>query len=301
MGARLRRAARLRGALIVLSAFATRAALVDHVNPLIGTGGGNGLGSFAAANLNPGAQAPFALLRLGPDTTFVSANGSVLWVANDHIAGYSFNDTHVLAFSHTHVQGGGCNDLGNFGAALSASADISALVSGAGAAGDAPYKTRFAHGAGAERARPGYYALALPDVGGALAELVAAGARSGTHRYACPTQECTLLLDVCHGAHAGGCPAANASFAPGADGALTIAASVIDNGYFAQQGGGVWVHASARDGRERHVGQRRLLCDGARPRRLHAACRPEPRFARGRGGEPRRRAADRRRRRVARL
>ena len=236
-------------ALLVLSARLALASAALVVDPLIGTGGGNGLGSFGAANLNPGATAPFALLRLGPDTTFVrAADGAVLWVANDHIAGYSYNDTHVLAFSHTHVQGGGCNDLGNFGAALSASADVGALVSGAGAAGDAPYKTRFAHGAGAELARPGYYALALPDVGdGALAELVAAGARSGVHRYACPTPQCTLLLDVCHGAHAGGCPAANASFAPaGADGAIVISASVLDHGYFAQQGGGVWVHAAAR-------------------------------------------------------
>lgn len=42
---------------------------VDYVNTLIGSGGANGLGGWGNAQLNPGAQYPFGMLRLGPDTT----------------------------------------------------------------------------------------------------------------------------------------------------------------------------------------------------------------------------------------
>ena len=192
-------------------------------------------------------MAPFPLLRLGPDTTYARpSDGRVLYLGNDHIAGYSFNDTHVLAFSHTHVQGGGCGDLGSFGVALAASANLSQLLAPR-ERGDAPYKTALDHAG--ESARPGAYALRLPELGGSLVELVAAGAATGLHRYTCAAAQCTLLVDACHGTHDGGCPAANASLAPlpGSPGVFVLTASVLDNGYFARQGGGqqVWVHLHA--------------------------------------------------------
>lgn len=66
----------------------------------------------------------------------------------------------------------------------------------------------------------------------------------------CPADDCTLLVDVCHNTHTGGCPSANATFASetpigGSAAAWQLNASVLDYGYFAAQGGGVWVHASA--------------------------------------------------------
>ena len=225
-----------------------RAALVDYVKPLIGSGGGNGLGSFASSNVHVGAQAPFSFLRLGPDTTWARSDGTVVWVSDDHLAGYSFNDTHVLAFSHTHIQGGGCGDLGNFGVSLSSSPNVSALVVGSATQGDAPYKTPLVHGSG-EIASPGTYSLELPGVyPGASVSLIAAGTHSGMHVYECPAPSCTLLIDVCHNTHTGGCPVANLSFAStgnGSSGEWAVNASVLDYGYFAAQGGGVWVHASA--------------------------------------------------------
>ena len=219
--------------------------LISYVDPLIGTGGGNGMGSFAAGNLNPGAMAPFPLLRLGPDTTFAQANGTILYLGNDHLAGYSFNDTHVLAFSHTHVQGGGCGDLGSFGVMLATNGTLAELVAGSATRGDAPYKTRLQHTG--ERARPGSYSLLLPDLGGSLVELVAAGTHTGLHRYSCAAAACTLLVDACHGTHDGGCPAANATIAPLGNASFALTASVLDHGYFARQGGGaqVWVHLAA--------------------------------------------------------
>lgn len=238
---------------IVLLLTLAGGALVDYVDPLIGSGGGNGLGSYSSANVNPGAQLPFGLLRLGPDTTFLR-DGVPVWVPNDHLAGYNYNDTHVIAFSHTHVQGAGCADGGAFGVALAAVADadgVAALIAGSDTPGDAPYRTRLEHGAG-ERAAPGAYALALPGVGpGAGVELIATGTHSGAHRYTCAAgggAACVLLFDVCHVSHGGGCPAANASVvAVAPDGRnISIAASALDNGYFASQGGGgapVWVHA----------------------------------------------------------
>lgn len=235
--------------LLWLSYFLTTTSprLIDSVDPFIGSGGGNGMGSFAAGNLNPGAMAPFPLLRLGPDTTYARpSDGAILYLPNDHIAGYSFNDTHILAFSHTHVQGGGCGDLGSFGVALASggSSAIAALVAGSATRGDAPYKTRLEHSG--ESAHPGFYAVALPDLNASLVELVAGGAHSGIHRYTCETSHCTLLVDVCHANHDGGCPAANASFTALSPTLFNLTASVLDNGYFARQGGGspVWVHLS---------------------------------------------------------
>lgn len=39
--------------------------LIDHVNVFIGTGGK----AFGIGSLNPGPQLPFAMCRVGPDTT----------------------------------------------------------------------------------------------------------------------------------------------------------------------------------------------------------------------------------------
>ena len=55
------------------------------------------------------AQVPFGALRLGPDTTLVGD----AFVEFDHYGGYNFEDTHVRAFSHTHMVGAGVGDFGS--------------------------------------------------------------------------------------------------------------------------------------------------------------------------------------------
>lgn len=76
------------------------------VNPFIGSGGL----AYGYGGLNPGAQVPFGVLRLGPDTT-----DTVIDLTYRHFSGYNYQDKLIRGFSHTHLVGAGINNLGNFG------------------------------------------------------------------------------------------------------------------------------------------------------------------------------------------
>ena len=69
---------------------------VDYVDPFIGTG--------FHGHTYPGATVPFGAVQLSPDTR--AGN----W---DACSGYHYNDTTVKGFSHTHLSGTGCIDLGD--------------------------------------------------------------------------------------------------------------------------------------------------------------------------------------------
>ena len=69
---------------------------VDYVDPFIGTG--------FHGHTYPGATAPFGAVQLSPDTRVGN------W---DACAGYHYNDTTLRGFSHTHLSGTGCIDLGD--------------------------------------------------------------------------------------------------------------------------------------------------------------------------------------------
>ena len=72
---------------------------IDVVDTRIGTGG---LG-WGVGGQNPGAQIPFGACRVGPDTsTLMNVN---LYQLGVHYGGYWYQDTHVRAFSHTHLVG----------------------------------------------------------------------------------------------------------------------------------------------------------------------------------------------------
>ena len=71
--------------------------LATKVNPLIGTSG--------HGHTYPGACVPFGMVQLSPDT------GTDGW---DWCSGYHYSDSSVMGFSHTHLDGTGCADLGDF-------------------------------------------------------------------------------------------------------------------------------------------------------------------------------------------
>src|SRR6185503_5994688 len=71
-------------------------ALVDEVNPLIGTD--------AHGHVYPGATVPFGMVQLSPDTRDHGWDGC---------SGYHYSDSSILGFSHNHLTGTGCGDLGN--------------------------------------------------------------------------------------------------------------------------------------------------------------------------------------------
>src|SRR5580658_445977 len=71
------------------------------VDPFIGTG--------PDGHTFPGATSPFGMVQLSPDTQIRNFQQSYKWAA-----GYRYDDTTILGFSHTHFSGAGHSDLGDF-------------------------------------------------------------------------------------------------------------------------------------------------------------------------------------------
>lgn len=70
----------------------------SYVNPFIGSGG--------HGHVFVGANVPFGAVQLGPQNIHKG------W---DWTSGYHYSDSIVIAFSHTHLSGTGCADLGDIG------------------------------------------------------------------------------------------------------------------------------------------------------------------------------------------
>ena len=148
------------------TAFSQQKDLARYVNPFIGTGG--------TGHTFPGATVPFGLVQLSPET------GTVGW---DYCAGYRYEDSVILGFSHTHLSGTGAMDL----------ADV-LLLPFTGPAGK--YSSRFSHKE--EAASPGYYRVRLQDFKVDVA--LTATAHAGMHRYSYPADsDRKLLIDLKHG------------------------------------------------------------------------------------------------------
>jgi len=148
---------------------------VDYVNPFIGTA--------EHGHVYPGATVPFGLVQLSPDTR------DTTW---DGCSGYHYSDDSILGFSHNHLTGTGCADLGN----VLLLPTVGPLKLIPGAKPGEGYRARFSHAQ--EIARPGYYQVFLPDYQ-VKVELTAT-ARAGFHRYTFPqTTEAQVVVDLQHG------------------------------------------------------------------------------------------------------
>ncbi len=118
----------------------------------------------------PGATTPFGLVQLSPDTRTYGWDGC---------SGYHYSDQTILGFSHTHLQGTGVADLGDF-----------LITPGLDEVTPLP----FDHGQ--EWAQPGYYKVAFPK--GITAELTATP-HVGVHRYTFTGKGRRLLqIDATH-------------------------------------------------------------------------------------------------------
>lgn len=163
--------------LFVLTA-ALAAPGAPDVDPLIGTG--------EDGHTFPGAVVPFGMVQLSPDTQIRHFRQSYKWSA-----GYRYEDSTILGFSHTHFSGAGHSDLGDF--LLQPIAGEVRLDPGEIEKPGSGYRSRFSHDT--EIAQPGYYAVTLDDYG-VRAELTATP-RAGVHRYTFPKdQPARLLLDL---------------------------------------------------------------------------------------------------------
>ena len=162
-------------ALLVVAVKCPGRPAVDYVNPMIGTD--------AHGHVYPGATVPFGMVQLSPDTRDNTWDGS---------SGYHYSDTSILGFSHNHLTGTGCPDLGNV--LLMPTVGELKLTPG-GQPGEG-YRARFSHHD--EIARPGYYEVFLPDYQ-VKVELTAT-ARAGLHRYTFPaTDQGHIVVDLQHG------------------------------------------------------------------------------------------------------
>ena len=148
---------------------------VDYVNPMIGTA--------EHGHVYPGATVPFGMVQLSPDTR------DNTW---DGCSGYHYSDTSILGFSHNHLTGTGCPDLGNV-LLMPTVGDLKLTPAARPGEG---YRARFSHAGG--MARPGYYSVLLPDYQ-VKVELTAT-ARAGFHRYTFPaTTDGHVMVDLQHG------------------------------------------------------------------------------------------------------
>ena len=148
------------------------------VDPFIGTGG--------EGHTYPGATVPYGMVQLSPDTQIKSRKEGYGWAA-----GYRYDDTTIVGFSHTHFSGTGHSDLGDV--LLQPISGEVKLERGDATKPGSGYTSRFRHAT--ETAQPGYYAVDLDDYG-VRAELTAS-ARVGWHRYAFPAgKPAHVLVDL---------------------------------------------------------------------------------------------------------
>lgn len=140
-----------------------------YVNPFIGTD--------AHGHTYPGANMPFGMVQLSPDTRLTGWDGC---------SGYHFSDSVIYGFSHTHLSGTGVSDYG----------DILVMPTvGEHKLNNGEYSSPFKKQD--EKAVAGYYRVFLQKPG-VLTELTAT-TRVGFHRYTFPAEaDPNILLDLEH-------------------------------------------------------------------------------------------------------
>ncbi len=147
------------------------------VDPFIGTAG-NG-------HTFPGVTLPFGLVQLSPDTDTTG------W---HYCSGYRYEDNSIMGFSHTHLSGTGCADLGDIllmpltGKLQTEPGDKNNTGTG--------YRSKFKKEN--ETALVGYYSVYLDDCN-VKAEMTATQ-RVGFHRYYFPRSDSSfIIIDLRHG------------------------------------------------------------------------------------------------------
>ncbi len=148
------------------------------VDPFIGTGG--------EGHTFPGATVPFGMVQLSPDTQIKSRKEGYDWAA-----GYRYDDSTIVGFSHTHFSGTGHSDLGDV-LVMPIAGEVK-LERGDTTKPGSGYTSRFSHDT--ETAEPGYYAVTLQDH--AIRAELTASARVGVHRYRFPKgKPAHVLVDL---------------------------------------------------------------------------------------------------------
>lgn len=149
------------------------------VNPFIGTGG--------HGHTYPGATLPHGMVQLSPDTRTTG------W---DACAGYHYDDTTLIGFSHTHLSGTGIGDLGDI-LFLPFTNELQTVAPN-GEDKLEVYGSSFSHKK--EKASPGYYSVHLDNYN--IDVELTTTMRSGFHRYTYPKNEkAGLYIDLTRTIH----------------------------------------------------------------------------------------------------
>ncbi|MFT4155239.1 GH92 family glycosyl hydrolase [Parafilimonas sp.] len=161
---------------------------VQYVKPIIGT--------QRMGHTFPGATVPFGMVQLSPDTDTIpyEMNGRYNPDVYKYCAGYQYDDKTIVGFSHTHFNGTGHSDLGDF----LIMPTVGALQLNPGTAGDAAsgFRSSFSHKE--EAAAADYYKVKLNKYN-ILAELTAT-TRVGFHQYTFPKSDSAhIILDLMSG------------------------------------------------------------------------------------------------------
>ena len=148
---------------------------VSYVDPYIGSG--------AHGHVFVGANVPFGAVQVGPQNIHKG------W---DWCSGYHYSDSVIIGFSHTHLSGTGCADLGDIllmpytGTVRAARGEQDNIEGSC----SSYYKHKN------EIVTPGFYSLLMDN--GVKAELTATE-RVAMHRYTFPKEEAHILINLKEG------------------------------------------------------------------------------------------------------
>ena len=162
--------------------------LIPFVNPLIGTKN--------AGHTFPGATVPFGSVQLSPDTDTIPmlVNGQYQKDVYRYCAGYQYDDSSIVGFSHTHFSGTGHSDLGDI--LLMPNSGSIQWNPGTASQTDKGYRSRFSHEK--EQAQAGFYRVYL-DEPKVQVELTSTE-RVGIHHYQFQEgKDNHVLMDLTHG------------------------------------------------------------------------------------------------------
>src|SRR6187402_2905661 len=162
--------------------------LVKYVKPIIGT--------EKMGHTYPGATVPFGAVQLSPETDTISyeLNGKYNGEVYKYCAGYKYEDKTIVGFSHTHFNGTGHSDLGDF--LVMPTQGKLQLNPGTASNPKGGYRSAFSHSN--EIAEAGYYKVKLDD-DNIIAEMTAT-TRVGMHQYTFPkSDESHIILDLMAG------------------------------------------------------------------------------------------------------
>lgn len=142
------------------------------------------IGSSGHGHVFVGANVPFGMVQVGPQNIFKG------W---DWCSGYHYSDSILIGFSHTHLSGTGCADLGD----VLIMPYIGKVRTHRGEQNDISNSCSIYYNHNQEKVSPGYYSINMSN--GVKAEMTASE-RTAIHRYKFPkNSEKHILLNLVEG------------------------------------------------------------------------------------------------------